>query len=188
MARAELKPRKKQTSALTRIPTRCGAGCSPHISSVPEDEARRCRQSQRCRNRQAKQLRGWSRLPRLNYLGNQISAGALRGDHAALGDSDKPAGKIPSEMQKRCTGEKERLLITAEENGLLIGWRQGGSAERLRGPEAGGEGGVSPWIPVLWSQDRGPRGPLPLGNAAASPRAHRQPVRAWSDTVNSGTY
>lgn len=111
-----------------------------NISSVPEDKARRSRQSQRCRNRQAEQLRGWSRLPRLNYLDNQISAGALRRDHAALGDSDKPAGKIPSEMQKRCTGEK-RLLITADENGLLIGWRRGGSAERLRGPRPGGQEG-----------------------------------------------
>lgn len=96
-----------------------------NISSVLENKARRCWQSWRCRNRLAKTLRGWSPLPLQNYLGNQIYTGALQGDRAALGDSDKPAGKIPSEMQKRCTGEK-MLLIIIHENGLLIGWCRAG--------------------------------------------------------------
>lgn len=46
-----------------------------------------------------------------------------------LGDSDKPAGKIPSEMQKRCTGEKMLLIIT-HKNGLLIGWCRAGRHRR----------------------------------------------------------
>lgn len=71
-----------------------------NISSVLEDKARRCRQSWRCRNCLEKKLYGWILLPLQNYLGNQIYAGALQGDRVALGDSDKPAGKIPSEMQK----------------------------------------------------------------------------------------
>lgn len=56
-----------------------------------EDKARRCLEEQLC---------GWSLLLLQHHLGNQIYAGALQGHGVALGDSDKLAGKTPSEMQK----------------------------------------------------------------------------------------
>lgn len=151
-----------------------------NISSVPENKAGRCRQCRWCHNCLVKNLRGWSPRPLLNYWGNQIYAGALQGDRTALGDSDKPAGKIPSEMQKRCTGEKMLLIIT-DENGLLIGcagW--GGTAERLQGPRAGmGRGGFPHGLLSFSPRTRVPGVLSSSGNTAVSSQVHRQPVMAW---------
>lgn len=81
--------------------THCGAGCSPHKGFRGAGRARGAVTA--CRSGSVAGARCRCRI-----LWVIKSPPAPRGEIAALGDSDKAAGEIPSEMQKRCAGRRCR--------------------------------------------------------------------------------
>lgn len=95
VARAELE------SLVTWTRTHCGAGCSPHKGFRGAGRARGAVTA--CRSGSVAGARCRCRI-----LWVIKSPPAPRGEIAALGDSDKAAGEIPSEMQKRCAGRRCR--------------------------------------------------------------------------------
>lgn len=95
VARAELE------SLVTWTRTHCGAGCSPYKGFRGAGRARGAVTA--CRSGSVAGARCRCRI-----LWVIKSPPAPRGEIAALGDSDKAAGEIPSEMQKRCAGRRCR--------------------------------------------------------------------------------
>lgn len=95
VVRAELK------SPVTRARTHCGEGCSPHEGFLGAGRARGAVTAWRSGSVAGARCR-------CRILWVIKSPPAPRGEIAALGDSDKAAGEIPSEMQKRCAGKRCR--------------------------------------------------------------------------------
>lgn len=95
VARAELK------SSVTRARTHCGKGRSPREGFLGAGRARGAVTAWRSGSVAGARCR-------CRILWVIKSPPAPRGEIAALGDSDKAAGEIPSEMQKRCAGKRCR--------------------------------------------------------------------------------
>lgn len=95
VARAELK------FPVTRARTHCGEGCSPRGGFLGAGRAGGAVTARRSGSVAGARCR-------CRILWVIKSPPAPRGEIAALGDSDKAAGEIPSEMQKRCAGKRCR--------------------------------------------------------------------------------